>query len=375
MAITKIDVETFLSFGFQYPVLDVRSEGEYQHAHIPGAVSVPLFNNEERKIVGTAYKQESKQKAIKLGLAIFGRKMVQLVETVESLLHQLNSNSKTAAKAIVVHCWRGGMRSGGVAWLLDLYGFRVFTIIGGYKAYRRWSLQQLEKEYRLHVVGGFTGSNKTNVLHELKKLHHAVIDLENLARHKGSAFGNIEMIPQPSQEMFENLLALELKKAEDSGKLTDDRNELPSTVNNQLPIPIWLEDESQRIGLVTIPNAFYKLMRSQPVYFLEVPFELRLQHIIAGYGKADKKELINAIIRIQKRLGGLETKMAVNYLLEDNVKESFSILLKYYDKQYLKGLNSRENVNDPLLKLECATVDPVKNARCIIAKQLEKEHA
>jgi len=375
MAITKIDVETFLSFGFQYPVLDVRSEGEYQHAHIPGAVSVPLFNNEERKIVGTAYKQESKQKAIKLGLAIFGKKMVQLVETVESLLQEINGNSKTAAKTVVVHCWRGGMRSGGVAWLLDLYGFRVFTIIGGYKAYRRWSLQQLEKEYQLRVIGGFTGSGKTNVLHELEKLNYPMIDLEDLAGHKGSAFGNIEMAPQPSQEMFENLLALELKKADDRCKMTDDSNVPLSTVNNQLPIPIWLEDESQRIGLVTIPNAFYKLMRSQPVYFLEVPFELRLQHIIVGYGKADKKELINAIIRIQKRLGGLETKMAVNYLLEDNVKESFSILLKYYDKQYLKGLNSRENVNDLLLKLDCATVDPVKNARCIIAKQLEKEHA
>src|SRR4051794_38452756 len=135
MSATRIDVETFLSFGSKYPVIDVRSEGEFMHAHIPGARSMPLFNNEERKIVGTAYKQQSKQKAVKLGLEMFGKKMVGMIEFAESLFQEDHPNE--TPKTIVVHCWRGGMRSSGVSWLLDLYGFKVYTIIGGYKAFRQ----------------------------------------------------------------------------------------------------------------------------------------------------------------------------------------------------------------------------------------------
>lgn len=373
MAVTRIDIETFLSFGFQYPVIDVRSEGEFSHAHIPGAVSMPLFNNEERKIVGTAYKQQSKQQAIKTGLGLFGKKMVEMVEFVEKLFE--NKEPATASKTVVIHCWRGGMRSGGVGWLLDLYGFKVYTIIGGYKAFRRWGIQQLEKDYPINVLGGYTGSGKTYVLQEMKEMNHVVIDLEDLAKHKGSAFGNIGMPAQPSQEMFENLLALELKKADDRCQMTDDSESAsfnPSTVNSQRSSCIWLEDESQRIGLVNLPIPFFKKMRNKPVYFLDISFEERLKHIVSGYGKGDKQELASAIIRIQKRLGGLETKTAINYLIEDNLVESFRILLKYYDKQYLKGLHSRENLNDQLIKVECETTDAVKNAKHIFAAQTEK---
>lgn len=383
MAVTRIDIETFLSFGFQYPVIDVRSEGEYVHAHIPGAVSMPLFNNEERKIVGTAYKQQSKQQAIKIGLSLFGKKMVEMVEFVEKLLE--NKAGDLTSKTIVVHCWRGGMRSGGVSWLLDMYGFKVYTIIGGYKSFRRWAIAQFEKDYTIKILGGYTGSGKTFVLQEMKKLNQVIIDLEHIASHKGSAFGNIGMPGQPSQEMFENLLALELRKADDSCKMMDDR-EQPSSVNSQLsslnsqPSPviyqpsscIWLEDESQRIGLVNIPITFFKKMRNKRVYFLDIPFEERLKHIVSGYGKGDKQELATAIIRIQKRLGGLETKTAINYLIEDNLHESFRILLKYYDKQYLKGLHSRENLQELLCTIECETVDAVKNAKLIFAQQTEK---
>jgi tRNA 2-selenouridine synthase len=116
----------------------------------------------------------------------------------------------------------------------------------------------------------------------------------------------------------------------------------------------------------------FKKMRNKPVYFLDIPFEERLQHIVSGYGKGDKQELASAIIRIQKRLGGLETKTAINYLIEDNLVESFRILLKYYDKQYLKGLHSRENLKDLLHQIECETVDAVKNAKHIFAQQTEK---
>jgi tRNA 2-selenouridine synthase len=371
MAVTKIQVEEFVSLSKAYPVIDVRSEGEYMHAHIPGAYSMPLFNNDERKIVGTAYKQQSRETAIKIGLDFFGKKMRPMVEEVESLLEgSKGKNGQVNNKTILVHCWRGGMRSGAVAWLLDLYGFKVYSLAGGYKAFRNWVLQQFEKEYDLRILGGFTGSGKTYVLQELKNKGERVIDLENLANHKGSAFGNIGLPPQPSQEMFENRLAVELVEC---CKLTVDRREIRvSTLSNhssvvtQQPTPIWFEDESQRIGLVNIPIPLWKTMRSKTVYFLEIDFEERLNHIVQEYGKGDKEKLIGAIIRIQKRLGGLETKTAINHLLENDTKESFRILLKYYDKQYLKGLNNRE-VPEALVKtIKCDKVDNKENVQRLL---------
>ena len=162
MAITRLTTEEFLLLAKEYPVLDVRSPGEFKHAHIPGANSLPLFTDEERKVVGTAYKQESKEKAIKLGLTYFGVNMVTMVEKVESIVggwqmtndRKRHANQATAEKCVLVHCWRGGMRSAGVAWLLDLYGYKVYTLIGGYKAYRKWVLEQFEKEYPLRIIEG-----------------------------------------------------------------------------------------------------------------------------------------------------------------------------------------------------------------------------
>jgi len=177
--VQKVEVEEFLSLARQYPVFDVRSPGEYQHAYIPGAYNLPLFTDEERKLVGTLYKQDSREQAIKAGLDYFGLKMRKMVEEVEAM------NSKT----VLVHCWRGGMRSAGVAWLLDLYGFKVYTLVGGYKSFRKWVLARFEKPYPFQVVGGYTGSGKTELLKELATKGHTIIDLEGIAHHKGSAFG------------------------------------------------------------------------------------------------------------------------------------------------------------------------------------------
>lgn len=345
MAVKRIDIDTFLSMYQTMPVFDVRSPGEYNHAHIPGAYSLPLFTDEERKVVGTTYKQQSREAAIKVGLDYFGTKMRKMVEDVEKIA--------SGKKQVIVHCWRGGMRSAGVAWLLDLYGFEVYTLVGGYKVFRRHVLNTFNQSFHFRILGGYTGSGKTYVLDALEKSGEAVIDLEGLAHHKGSAFGAIGMPVQPSQEMFENLLAVELNKKR----------------NNT----IWLEDESQRLGLVNIPQPMWLIMRHSNVFFLDIPFEERLKHIIAEYGKLDKERMVNAIIRIKKRLGGLETKTAINYLVEDHIEKSFEVLLKYYDKQYSKGLHNRENLESFLNKIPCATVDATKNAQRLIASlQLEK---
>ena len=362
MAIQKIFTEEFLQLAKQYPVLDVRSPGEYTHAHIPGAYSLPLFSDEERKVVGTAYKQESRKTAIKIGLDYFGVKMRKMVEEAEVIISNRQSASSKAqladgplpiANCVLVHCWRGGMRSAGVAWLLDLYGFKVFTLAGGYKTYRQWARSQFEKQYNFTIVGGYTGSGKTLVLHELKRLGKAVIDLEGLASHKGSAFGALGERRQPSQEMFENLLAAELYLVAQNLVSA----EAAGLAKNSLPETIYLEDESQRIGLLNIPTELWNTMRKSPVSFIDIPFEERLNYLTAEYGKFEKEKLVNAVIRIQKRLGGLETKNAVNYLLENNHKECFSILLKYYDKWYGKGLLNRENLPALLNKIPWPGVD------------------
>ena len=363
----KLNTEQFLWRAKDALIIDVRSPGEYQHAHIPGAINIPLFTDEERKVVGTAYKQVSRKEAIKIGLDYFGPKMKKIVEEVEELIcsKQLAAGTSftncraPAATPVFVHCWRGGMRSSAVAWLLNLYGFKVCTLSGGYKAYRNHVLQTFEKPFQLKVLGGFTGSGKTEILKQLEKEGETVIDLESIALHKGSAFGNINMPPQPSQEMFENVLANELwRKSLVNGQCPKEPEDSPLTTHYA---PVWLEDESQRIGHVNIPNAFWHTMRNSPVYFLEIPFEKRLDHITEEYSKCDFERLKNAVERISKRLGGLDTKLAMAALLQNDFKECFRILLKYYDKHYLRGLHNRENLQALLqiIKTDSVTTENV----------------
>jgi tRNA 2-selenouridine synthase len=266
-----------------------------------------------------------------------------MVEEVETQVQTKYDNGK--GKDVYVYCWRGGMRSAAVAWLLDLYGFTVYTLAGGYKAFRNHVLQTFEIPFSFRILGGYTGSGKTEVLNQMEKEGAVTIDLEQLACHKGSAFGSFKMPPQPTQEMFENLLALELRKKYDTGGHVTDQ-------------AIWLEDESQRIGNLNLPTPLWNTMRTAPLYFLEIPFEERLNHITEEYGACDREKLIEAVQRIRQRLGGLEAGNAISFLEEGRLREAFGILLQYYDKRYLKGLHNREALSALLTLMPCATVTP-----------------
>lgn len=318
----SIAVENFVGLLSQYLIVDVRSPGEFHHAHIPGAISMPLFEDEERAVVGTLYKQESREKAIKAGLDYFGPKMKNMVEQIENSVG-MKSGESPAKFTILIYCWRGGMRSGAVSWLLSMYGFEVLTLKGGYKAFRNWTLDQFEKAYNFRILSGFTGSGKTELLQKMQEKGAKVIDLELIANHKGSAFGHIGKGPQPSQEYFENSLALALFYLDGSSC-------------------IWLEDESRRIGHLNIPLALWNTMSKSPVILLNLPFELRLNRILAEYGDLEREALMHGIMRIQKRLGGLATKQAINYLLDGEIKSCFEILLAYYDKYYQKHLEKNK---------------------------------
>lgn len=379
----RVPANVFLCESKNALVLDVRSPAEYNHAHIPGAVSLPLFSDEERKVVGTAYKQVSRQAAIKIGLDYFGpkmRKMVEEVETICDLRFRISdlvaadqSEIQNSKSEIFLYCWRGGMRSGAVAWLLNLYGFNVSVLAGGYKAFRNYVLQSFEQFYPFKIIGGYTGSGKTELLQQLKTAGENVVDLEDLATHKGSAFGNLDMAPQPSQEMFENnlsrvLLALNREQSPVQAKTLGCED---TTVNFKLETPnfIWLEDESQRIGAVNIPYALWQTLRNAPVYFLDVPFEERLKHIVAQYGHCEKQKLLDAIERIKKRLGGLEAKLAAQFLNEGNIEDCFRILLRYYDKHYLKALHQRQNLPSLLTTIPCQKVS-TQNATALLKAPL-----
>ncbi len=354
MPVEKIDIENFLRLSEKFPVLDVRSPAEYAHAHIPAAFSIPIFSDEQRKIIGTAYKKDSRQAAVNHGLNYFSERMKIIPGEVENLTNSRNGD-EGFNKTFLVHCWRGGMRSDAVAWLLNLYGYKIFLLKGGYKAFRRWVLARFEKEYLFKVLGGFTGSGKTEVLKELSNMGEKVIDLEKLANHKGSAFGGLGEQDQPSSEMFENELAVKLWQI----TCYNDNS------NADTKTDIWLEDESAHIGTVGIPKPFWQRMRNSRLYFLDIPFEERLENIVKMYGIYGKDQLIDCVLKIQKRLGGLNTKNTIRFIQEGNLHEAFCILLKYYDKMYEQSLQKRENIDSLLLKIPCKNTE-IKNAAFLL---------
>jgi tRNA 2-selenouridine synthase len=318
VAVTLITIDAFLKASENNIIVDVRSPIEYEYAHIPNAFNIPIFSNQERAIIGTAYKQQSKEKAIAIGLKYFGNTINTYIKLATDFSAQNKSNK------IYIHCARGGMRSEAMAHVLDAYGFEVYRLVDGYKAFRNWALQQFELDYNFKIIGGRTGSGKTTILKAIQKLGGAIIDLEGLANHKGSAFGNINMPPQPKQEMWENELAIQLYK---------NKNNL-----------IYLEDESQRIGNVQIPNALWYTIRLKQLLYLDIPLQIRHTNIITDYGKLNTAELKNAVLRIAKKLGGLDTKNIINCFNENNINLAFGLLLTYYDKQYDKATNTRENI-------------------------------
>ncbi len=332
-----ITFSEFLKLPEQIPLIDVRSPGEFEKGHIPGAKNIPLFKNEERAHVGKVYKQQSKEAAIEVGYTYVNPKLKWFIS---------ESTKIAPSEKIAVHCWRGGMRSKSFAKHLSDNGFdQVYVISGGYKAFRNYAQETFKRDANIVILGGYTGSAKTHILHELKALGEQVIDLEKLASHKGSAFGRIGNGEQPTIEQFENNLFWEWKEQDYSRT-------------------IWIEDESHRIGLVNIPMNFFLNMRSQPVVFLDIQRSERARHLVNDYSKADKTMLADSISRISKRLGGVDTKKALAHLEANELFEVAMISLKYYDKYYLRGLQNREHKN--IFPLEIANIDFRTNAQQIL---------
>lgn len=308
-------IEDFLALRTSFPVLDTRSPGEFDSGHMANAINVPLFDNEERARVGTAYKQQSKHEAIKLGLEIVGPKMVGFIETAEKL----------DSKQLLIHCWRGGMRSKSVAWLMETYGFQVTTLAGGYKAYRNAVLDYFNQPLSLLVLTGATGSRKTAVLHALREMGEQVIDLEGLANHNGSSFGNQLSTGQPTTEQFQNDLFESFRILNPAKR-------------------IWIEDESFTIGRVKLIEQLYSQKQQAPHILIHLPMEARVKALVEDYGKIPSEKLVIATNQIAERLGKNKALEAIELIKTGKLPDAVHIILEYYDKTYTKGIRKKSPV-------------------------------
>jgi len=299
------------------PVVDVRSPGEFAQGHIPGAVNIPLFSDEERAQVGTTYKQVSQEEALLLGLELVGPKMADFVRQAKALAPD---------KEILVHCWRGGMRSGSFGWLLETAGMKVSTLVGGYKAFRNEVLAGFRIPQQIIILGGKTGSGKTEILHQLRELGEQVIDLEGLAHHKGSSYGAIGQLPQPSTEHFENRIYAQWRQLDPTRR-------------------VWVEDESRTVGRCLIPDVVWNQMQNAPLVLVDMDKATRIERLVREYACFDINLLYEATNRIQKRLGGQHHKAAIAALDQKDFATVADLTLTYYDKAYQHGVGKRNAIS------------------------------
>ena len=318
-------VERFLED--QGVIFDVRSPGEFKKGHIPDAINLPLFSNEERAEIGTLYKQESPSAAFHKGLELVGPK-------IGSLFSQISQKSN--GKPAKIHCWRGGMRSQSVANLAQMGGTQSHTLKGGYKTFRRWVLNSFSIEKPICILGGLSGSGKTEILHCLKELGEQVIDLEDLAKHRGSVYGASETQTQPSQEQFENDLALAWQQV-------DPRK------------PVWIEDESRNLGTCFLPPHFFKQMRSAPTLIIEKPRQERIQYLKQEYSSLSIEFLIRSTEKLRKKLGSERTQQIIS-ALQENDFSIIEVALDYYDKTYAHQFLKKQHVYHEKLTFETRIV-------------------
>ena len=313
MTSKALSIIQFLNNSSNELIIDVRAPIEFEKGHITNAINIPLFEDIERAEIGTLYKQQGKEIAVNRGLEIVSPKLVPFVNQVKSL---------TKNKKVFIYCFRGGMRSNSFAWLMNTSGLDATILEGGYKNYRNHVLNYFEEKKKLVIIGGMTGSGKTDLLKKLDKLNFQIIDLEKLANHKGSAFGSINEEKQKPQQIFENNLFHQLSLL-DTEKL------------------ILIEDESQSIGYNKIPHAFWLQMKKAPIIKLDIPFELRVQKLVQDYTTTNIDALKICVKKIEQNLGTQNAILCLKYLDENNLTDVARLTLKYYDKAYSYTYNKK----------------------------------
>jgi tRNA 2-selenouridine synthase len=307
-------------------VVDARSPSEYAEDHLPGAINVPLLTDEERAEVGTIYKQIGPHEARVRALELTAHRFPAMVAEI---------GTAAEGRPILVYCWRGGLRSRTVASILELTGYQAVQLEGGYKAYRGRIISFFEPfcpPGPLVVLHGMTGIGKTTFLLGLDSDTFPMIDLEGLACHRGSAFGELGLSQALSQKRFETLL-------------WDAFRSLPPGK------PVIVEGESKRIGKVSLPGDLYEVMQRSVKVWCEASLETRVRRLIDEYGMPEyRAEMEEALSRIKKRIGGGKYAEIAGYLARWEMEPFMAELIRnYYDKVYYK---TRDWVEDFNLSLE-----------------------
>ena len=362
------------------PLLDVRSPAEYQTAHMAGAHNLPLFSDAERAQVGTAYARQGQEAASLLALRLVGGRLADMVESARRIcpprpltpdaaaalsacsatsagtIPALSKTPSTPCRHVLLHCWRGGLRSRSVGWLLESCGFTVHLLRGGYRAFRTHVRKELARPRPVLVLGGMTGCGKTDILHALAARGEQIIDLEGLAHHRGSAFGAVALNGgQPGYEAFENSLF-------EQWRTLDPRR------------PVWLEDESRRIGHVTLCEEFFRHIDTSPLLVVDLPLPLRIRRLVAIYGNAATgsapdpavaESLCAALEKLRRRLGGEACTRCCELVRAGQLDEAVGRVLHYYDKCY--GHQQAQRSGRLLGRLTCEADAPQETARRLTA--------
>ena len=325
MYFKRKELEKFRSF--KGLLIDVRSPSEYYKGHMPNSINIPLFDNDERSIIGTIYKKEGRKKAVIEGLKFFEKKMESLLDNLFMNIdfHKNINNNNDNELFIRIYCSRGGMRSQSIAWLLEKYKLNPITLNGGYKTYRRWVLDCFTRKWNIVIIGGKTGSGKTRLLSLLEKYKYQTIDLEGFACHRGSTFGGLGMKEQPSNEQYENKIAEKLNTFK--------------TIKN-----IFVEAESANIGKCKVPHEFFKQMKESRRIEILRSESNRLDELIETYSVFKKEELKDSVLRIKKRLGPQRTKIALDSIDNEKWDLVCRSVLDYYDRCYEHEKIGKENI-------------------------------
>ncbi len=307
------DIKAEDIYRFERKVLvDIRSPQEFEEFHIPGAVNVPLFENEEKKLVGYVYRNEGIERAKEVGKEIAQRKIEEFYRTFRELKERFEN--------VIVYCWRGGMRSRGMCEAMAQKGLDLYRLEGGYRAYRQFILKDMERlagGVEFIVLTGKTGVGKTEVLKVLKERGYPVVDLEGLAKDRGSVFGSVGITERVSQKMFDALLYEELRRA-GSGL-------------------VFIEDESRRIGNIYIPDPVWKRKERGIYVELVASIERRVENIMEVYTRREgwQEEALEAVLRIRKYLGPQRLEYILKRFREGNYREVVRFLMEeYYDRKY-----------------------------------------
>lgn len=324
-----IELENLLQTKDGHTLVDVRSPSEYDEATIPGSINIPIFSDEERAEVGTIYKQVGKEEAKQRGLEIFSAKLPDFIEQF-----------KKVNTPMTVFCWRGGMRSKTAATVLDLMGIHATRLYGGIKSYRQWVVHELEKQDfppNLYVLNGYTGSGKTIILQKLAAKGYPVIDLEKLAGHRGSIFGQIGLKPS-KQKKFDSLLVQAMKRFENE------------------PF-VFIEGESKRIGRVVLPDFLYDKKENGKQLFIHLPFELRVKIILDEYHPMDYADkFMEAFQFIKKRIHTPIAKEIEEALQANDYAKAVKLLLEfYYDPRYEH--HAKDYTNHQRIDIHADTID------------------